>query len=50
MIIFSAKEKNGIIQATKEKIGTVCIPKNVSKTARQKRWQVASLVIGSIVL
>jgi glutamate 5-kinase len=50
VIIFPAKEKNGIIKAVKEKMGTVCIPKNVSKTARQKWLASGSLVIGSIVV
>ncbi len=50
VIIFPAKEKNGLLNAIKEKVGTVCIPKNVSKNARQKWLASGSLVIGSIVV
>ena len=50
VIIFPAKAKNGLVNASKEKIGTVCFPKNVSKTARQKWLASGSLVIGSIVV
>ena len=39
-----------MLNAVKEKIGTVCIPKIVSKNARQKWLASGSLVIGSIVV
>ena len=50
VLIFSAREKNGLLQAVKEKIGTVCIPKNATKNARQKWLASGSLVIGSIMV
>lgn len=50
VIIFSAKEKNGLMNAIREKTGTVCHPKNVSKTARQKWLASGSLVIGSVTV
>ncbi|HNY54676.1 MAG TPA: glutamate 5-kinase [Chitinophagales bacterium] len=50
VIIFPAREKNGLLNAVKEKVGTVCIPKSVSKNARQKWLASGSLVIGSIVV
>jgi glutamate 5-kinase len=50
VIIFPAKETNSIKNAVKEKTGTVCYPKNVSKTARQKWLASGSLVIGRIVV
>ena len=50
VIIFSAKENNSLLNAIKEKSGTVCFPKNISKTARQKWLASGSLVIGSIVV
>ncbi len=50
VVIFSAREKNGLVQAIKEKTGTVCYAKNVSKTARQKWLASGSLVIGSIAV
>ena len=48
VIIFSAHEKQGLQNALKEKTGTVFMPKNVSKTARQKWLASGSLVIGSV--
>jgi glutamate 5-kinase len=50
VIIFPAREKNGLLNAVKEKSGTVCYPKNVAKNARQKWLASGSLVIGSIVV
>ena len=50
VVIFSAKEKDGLIKAVKEKTGTVCYPKNVTKSARQKWLASGSLVIGSILV
>ncbi len=50
VIIFSAREKNALLNAVKEKVGTVCFPKIVSKNARQKWLASGSLVIGSIVV
>ena len=50
VVIFQAKEKNGLLHAIQEKTGTVCYPKNVSKTARQKWLASGSLVIGRIVV
>ncbi|MFN8261362.1 MAG: glutamate 5-kinase [Chitinophagales bacterium] len=50
VIIFPARDKNGLLNAVKEKTGTVCIPKGVSKNARQKWLASGSLVIGSIVV
>jgi glutamate 5-kinase len=50
VVIFSAKEKNGLLLAVKEKTGTVCTAKSVSKTARQKWLASGSLVIGSIIV
>ena len=50
VIIFSAKDKQAVLHAVKEKSGTVCVAKNVSKTARQKWLASGSLVIGSIVV
>ncbi|HRB69994.1 MAG TPA: glutamate 5-kinase, partial [Chitinophagales bacterium] len=50
VIIFSAKENKSIIQAVAENNGTVCVPKNVSKTARQKWLASGSLVIGNVVI
>lgn len=48
VVIFSAREKNSLINAVKEKTGTVCVPKVVSKTARQKWLASGSLVIGNV--
>ena len=48
VVIFSAKEKNSLVNAVKEKTGTVCVPKIVSKTARQKWLASGSLVIGNV--
>ncbi len=48
--IFSAKEKNSLLNAVKEKTGTICIAKNVSKSARHKWLASGSLVIGSITV
>ena len=50
VIIFSAKEKNGLIKAINGKVGTVCTPKIITKSARQKWLASGSLVIGSIVV
>ncbi len=50
VVIFSAKEKNGLINAVHEKTGTICSPKNVTKSARQKWLVSGSLVIGSIIV
>lgn len=50
VIIFSVKENNAIRNAIKEKIGTVCVAKNVSKSAKQKWLASGSLVIGSITV
>ena len=48
VVIFSAKEKTSLVNAVKEKTGTVCVPKIVSKTARQKWLASGSLVIGNV--
>jgi glutamate 5-kinase len=50
VIIFSAKEKNALLHAVKEKIGTVCFPKAVSKSSRHKWLASGCLVIGSVVV
>lgn len=50
VIIFSAREKNGLLNAVNDKNGTVCFPKNVSKNARQKWLASGSLVIGSVLV
>lgn len=48
VVIFPAKEKQGLQNALKGKTGTVCLPKAVSKSARQKWLASGSLVIGSV--
>lgn len=48
VIIFPARKTSGIIKAIDEKIGTVCSPASVSKTARQKWLASGSLVIGKV--
>ncbi len=50
VIIFPTKEKNGLLNAVKEKTGTICLAKNVTKNARQKWLASGSLVIGSVVV
>jgi len=50
VVIFPAKDKNGLLHAIQEKTGTVCYPKNVSKSARQKWLASGSLVIGRIIV
>jgi glutamate 5-kinase len=48
VVIFSSREKNGIAKAIKEKTGTICFPRSVSKSARQKWLATGSVAIGSI--
>lgn len=48
VVIFPAKEKNSLIKAVDGKTGTICTPKNVSKSARQKWLASGSLVIGNV--
>lgn len=50
VIIFSAKEKNAILQAINEKAGTVCVSKTSSNSARQKWLASGCLVIGNVVV
>jgi len=50
VLIFSAREKSGLLQAVEEKIGTICVPKTAAKNARQKWLASGSLVIGSIAI
>ncbi len=50
VIIFSAKGTKALLHAVEEKTGTVCVPKNVSKNARQKWLASGSLVMGTVTV